>query len=93
MRFHTRHLMGFVIAAAFVFALIRHPQALWAVIIPLIGGLFVVLPVLGTAELLASRDSPTPDIGWGSGCLVLFVAAIGIVLALACLLLVMDLAS
>jgi hypothetical protein len=91
-RFHTSHLLLFVIAAAFVLAIIRHPEAFWAALVPLIGGLLVVLPVLGAAEFMSNRDSTTPDIGWLSGCLIALVALVGVVLATLCLFALSNLA-
>ena len=91
MRFHTTHLLAMVLIAAFVFAVIRQPEAWWAIIIPLIGGVFVVLPVLGTAELLTGRDSPVPQLGWSGGCVVCLVGAIGSVLAITVLSLLLQL--
>jgi drug/metabolite transporter superfamily protein YnfA len=83
LRFHTTHLLGLVVLAAFTLALFRHPEALWAAVVPCIGGVFVVLPVLGLVELFADTDSSTPNVSWGGGCLVCLVGAIGIVLAIA----------
>ena len=77
MRFHTTHLMGLVLVAALVFAVIRHPETLIAAVVPLIGGVFVVLPVLGTVELLTPRSELKPQVGWGGSLLVVAVALIG----------------
>ena len=81
MRYRMSHLLGFVFVAALVFAVIRHPESLWALVVPLIGGCCVVLPVLGTIELFSGRESATPQVGWGSGCLVVGIAIAGMVVA------------
>jgi hypothetical protein len=57
MRFHTTHLLGVVVIAALVFGIMRHPESLFAVLVPLAGGICVVLPVLGTLELLTPREA------------------------------------
>jgi hypothetical protein len=85
LHFHTRHLMLLMIAVAFVLAIIRHPEALLAPLVALIGGLFVVVPILGAAEFMSSRDSATPDVGWLGGCLIGVIAVVGMVLAAMCL--------
>jgi hypothetical protein len=77
MRFHTTHLMGLVVVAALVFAVIRHPESLIAAVVPLIGGVFVVVPVLGLVELLTPRSEVEPRIGWGGAVLVTIVALVG----------------
>lgn len=82
MRFHTTHLMGLVVVAALVFAVIRHPESLIAAIVPLIGGVFVVLPVLGLVELLTPRSELESQIGWGGAVLVAIVALVGSIAAL-----------
>jgi hypothetical protein len=92
MRFHMSHLLLFVIAAGFLFALVRHPEALWAGAVALAGGLLVVAPVLGTAELLANRDSATPDVSWLGVCLLIVIGSIGSLLALALLAALLNLA-
>lgn len=69
--------MGLVLVAALVFGLIRHPETLRAAVVPLIGGLFVVLPVLGTIELLTPRSELNPQIGWGGSLVVVAVAMLG----------------
>jgi hypothetical protein len=91
MRFHTAHLLMFVIAAAFVLALCRHPEALWAVYVPMIGGFFVVLPVLGTVELLSGRNSYRPQLGWAGVCLICFIGTVGSVCAIVVLFALLDL--
>ena len=91
MRFHTAHLMMFVIVASFVFALCRHPESLWALVLPLIGGIFVVLPVLGTAELLGGRDSYRPQLSWAAVGLICLIGTIGSVCAIVVLFELLDL--
>lgn len=81
MRFHTTHLMGLVLVAALVFAIIRHPDTLLAGLVPLIGGVCVVLPVLGTIELFTPRSELKPQIGWGGSLVVITVALFGCVAA------------
>jgi hypothetical protein len=90
MRFRTAHLLMFVFMAAFVCTLCRHPEALWAVVVPMIGGIFVVLPVLGTVELLGGRDSFRPQPGWGGVCLSCFIGAVGSVCAIVVLFELLD---
>jgi len=82
MRFHTTHLMGLVLVAALVFAVIRHPESLIAAVVPLIGGVFVVLPVLGIVELLTPRSEVEPRIGWGGSVIVAGVALLGSIAAM-----------
>jgi hypothetical protein len=74
--------MGLVVVAALVFAVIRHPESLIAAIVPLIGGVFVVLPVLGLVELLTPRSELESQIGWGGAVLVAIVALVGSIAAL-----------
>ena len=82
MRYSTVHLLVFVVVAAFVFALCRHPAALWRAVVPLIGGIFVVLPVLGTVELLNGRDSCNPNLSWRAVSFVVLVGTVGMACAL-----------
>ncbi len=82
MRYHTSHLIGAVVLAAVACAIMRYPQSLVAVLVPLVGGMLVVLPVLGTIELLSSRVDPMPRIGWGATFVVLLVAVAGSVAAI-----------
>lgn len=80
-RFYTTHLLTAVVISAFAFALVRHPESLWAIIVPLIGGVFVVLPVLGTVEILTGRDPYKEQLGWSAICLICFIGTIGAILA------------
>ena len=73
--------MGLVLVSALVFAVIRHPESLIAAVVPLIGGVFVVLPVLGTVELLTPRSELNPQIGWCGSLIVAGVALLGSVAA------------
>ena len=73
--------MGLVLVAAIVFSLIRHPEALRAVIVPLFGGLFVVLPVLGTIELSTPRSQLKPQPGWAVASAAIVVAVLGSIAA------------
>ena len=77
-RFSVTQLIILVATAAFVFAILRHPESLWAAIVPLAGGLFVVLPVLGTAELLTTSESAWPELGWAGTAAVILVAFLGL---------------
>ena len=79
MRFHTSHLMLLVAIVAGVCAVIKRPDTLVAVLVPLVGGLFVVLPVLGTLELLTSRNAIMPNPGWPGTLLVILVGLAGCV--------------
>ena len=81
MRFHTTHLMLFVATVAVVCAVTTQPDLLAAVLVPLIGGLCVVLPVLGTIELLTPRCAILPNPGWRGTLLVIFVGFVGCLLA------------
>ncbi len=74
--------MGLVLVAALVFAVIRHPETLLAAVIPLIGGVCVVLPVLGTIELLTPRSELKPQIGWGGSLAVVAIALLGSFIAI-----------
>ena len=82
--------MGLVLVAALVFAVIRHPETLVAAVVPLIGGVFVVLPVLCTVELLTPRSEVAPRIGWPGTLLVAAVALLGMVAAIVVGLLVLS---
>lgn len=75
------HLMGLVVVAALVFAVSRHPETLVAAVVPLLGGVCVVLPVLGTVELLTPRLELNPQIGWCGTLVVVAVALLGSVAA------------
>ena len=77
MRFHTSHLMILVALAAVAFGVILHPQSLIGAAVPLVGWVLVVLPVLGTVELLhlgkemRSKKGPTSTatvllVGWSA---------------------------
>ncbi len=76
MRFHTRHLMGLVALVACVLVVVQHPQVLVGVLVPLVGWLLVVLPVLGTAEFLAQRSAGKTLIGWKVTALILVLGLI-----------------
>ena len=82
MRFHTTHLMGFIAVVALILGVVRHPDTLWAAVVPLVGGVFVVLPVLGTAELFTPRSSSRAEIGWPGAIAAAAVGVVGAVLGL-----------
>ena len=84
-------MMGLVALAALVFGLIRHPDTLLAGVVPLIGGVCVVLPVLGTIEFLTPRSELKPQIGWGGSLAVIAVALFGCVAAIVVGLIVLSL--
>ncbi|MBI3461526.1 MAG: hypothetical protein HY000_00480 [Planctomycetes bacterium] len=77
MRFYTSHLMLFVVIVAVVCGVITQPETLGFALVPLVGGVFVVLPVLGTLELLTPRNAILPNPGWPGTLLVILVGLIG----------------
>jgi uncharacterized membrane protein len=81
MRFHTTHLLGLIVFVAAVLGIIRHPEALWAGIVPLVGGLCVVVPVLATAEFFMSRSTQRADVNWGGTLAAACIAMAGSVIA------------
>ena len=85
MRFYTTHLMGLVLVVALILGVVRHPETLWAAAVPLAAGVFVVLPVLGTAELFMPRSSARDELSWRGAIAATVVGLIGSVIALAAL--------
>jgi hypothetical protein len=83
--------MGLVLVSALVFGVIRHPDTLLAGLVPLIGGVCVVLPVLGTIELLTPPSELKPRFGWGGSLLVVAIALVGCVAAMVVGLVVLSL--
>ena len=82
LRFHTTHLLGFVVAAAVVFAVIRHPETLRGAFVAMIAGVFIVLPVLATVEALTPRSAIRPQVGWRGVFVAMLVCFAGIAAAL-----------
>ena len=81
MRFHMGHMAAFVALSAFAFAVLREPRALVGLLVPLIGWLVLVLPVLGTIELLAWRSSAKAGVSWQKVLLVFLAGSVAATLA------------
>ncbi len=65
-----------------IFGLVRHPEALRVLIVPLTGGVFVVLPVLGVIEWMWPGSKKHPEIGLAGVSLIIAVALLGSFVAL-----------
>jgi hypothetical protein len=64
----------------------RHPETLWAAGVPLVGGVFVVMPMLGVVEWLTPPSSSRSEVGWGAAIAGTFVALAGAMLGVIVLL-------